>query len=112
MIDWSEKMAKNSREVNKGFIRCSLTMIEETLSFPYKSALEKSQNTPNIEFFRKFSNYIHLQNTGKMRKELDEAHYHIERNANAKILFLAVSLRLAYLLKVEKNNEYTILLTE
>ncbi len=110
IVEWSEGMAKNTREVNKSFFRYSLKMIEEAVVYSFKP--ESNIISPITDFLKKFSPFIHLQNSGKLRKELDEAHYHIERNANPKILFLAVSLKLTYLLKADKNLEQNILLTE
>ncbi len=52
-----------------------------------------------LEFIVKFSKFISLNQAQAIIHELEKAHYHIERNANPKILFLDVSLRLVSILK-------------
>jgi DNA polymerase-3 subunit delta' len=48
-----------------------------------------------MEFVRKFSQFITQNNASGMLEALDQAHYHIERNANAKITFTDLSFNLS-----------------
>ena len=52
-----------------------------------------------LDFITKFSNFISLNQAQAIIDTLEKAHYHIERNANPKILFLDVSLRFVSILK-------------
>jgi DNA polymerase-3 subunit delta' len=50
------------------------------------------------ENFRKLAPFIHRNNGEGFIQAFDEAHYHVERNANFKILFMDLSFRLYHLL--------------
>ena len=69
--------------------------------------------TQHIEFISKFSQVLNLSKAEAIAKELEKAQYHIERNANPKILFLDVSLTLVKILKFNsfrQNADSNILL--
>jgi DNA polymerase-3 subunit delta' len=51
------------------------------------------------EFVQNFSKLLNEANAEGIRRELETAHLHIERNANPKILFLDVSYRMMGLLR-------------
>ncbi|MGV3509297.1 MAG: hypothetical protein ACO1N7_08415, partial [Sphingobacteriaceae bacterium] len=51
------------------------------------------------EFVVNFSKTLNLAKAEAIITELEKAHYHIERNANPKILFLDVSLQFIKILK-------------
>ena len=55
---------------------------------------------PSTEKFdlEKFAPFVHSGNILEINKELNEAIYHIERNANAKIVLLDLSIKLTRLL--------------
>lgn len=44
--------------------------------------------------FDKFAEFIHGNNIQPIFEALEEAHYHIQRNANAKIVFTDLSMQL------------------
>ena len=50
-------------------------------------------------FVQNFSKLLNHKNAEGIRKELETAHVHIERNANPKILFTDLSYRLMGLLR-------------
>ena len=52
-----------------------------------------------LEFVKKFSPFIHGENCIQITEELNRAIRDIERNANPKILFTDLSLKLMTLLK-------------
>ena len=56
-------------------------------------------NEKELEFISKFSKILNLAKAEAIANELEKAHYHIERNANPKILFLDVSLQFVKILK-------------
>jgi DNA polymerase III subunit delta' len=51
------------------------------------------------EFVVNFSKVLNSAKAEAIINELEKAHYHIERNANGKILFLDVSLQFIKILK-------------
>lgn len=52
-----------------------------------------------LDFVTKFSQQLDLAKAEALINEIEKAHYHIERNANPKILFLDVSLQFVKILK-------------
>jgi DNA polymerase-3 subunit delta' len=51
-----------------------------------------------MDFVRKFSALLNLGNAEGIRRELENAHAHLERNANPKLLFMDLSYRISGLL--------------
>jgi len=54
-----------------------------------------------LDFVGKFSKHYRMDQIDAAIRLFEEAHYHIERNANPKILFLDVSLQLVLLFKYQ-----------
>jgi DNA polymerase-3 subunit delta' len=103
LIEWSEEIAKTSygREKQKQFLKYGLHLFRESLIKNY-GANEMGRIAQNeAKFLDNFAPYIHGANCIEIIELFNEASYHIERNANPKILFLDVSLKLTKLLRVE-----------
>ena len=62
---------------------------------------EESINVKNEEkdFLNKFSRFINNQNITPLMNEFDQSIYHIDRNANAKLLFSDLVIKLTKLIK-------------
>ena len=71
LIGWSETIAKSGRETQKRFLES-------------KTGFQLS----------KFAPFVHSGNILEIEKEISEAIYHIERNGNAKIILLDLSMKL------------------
>ena len=107
LIVWSEEIAKTSfgREKQKQFLQYALHVFRESLIKNYgNSEMERIANHEE-GFLSKFSPYIHGANCIQIIKLFNDSSYHIERNANPKILFLDLSLKLTKLLRVEAPIE-------
>jgi DNA polymerase-3 subunit delta' len=52
-----------------------------------------------LEFVKNFSKILSLESIERISNILNEAFYHIERNAHFKILFLSVSLKIFEIFK-------------
>ena len=98
-LEWVEKIAILGRERQKSFLINALRMIRENFVF--------SLNQPDMQFLSdkehewsvKFSPYINSKNIHDVSNEINLAHYHIERNANSKIVFFDLALKLNRLIK-------------
>ncbi len=103
LIVWSEEIAKVSygREKQKQFLKYALHLFRESLIKNYGDVEMERVNNSEEGFLAKFAPYIHGANCIEIIELFDNASYHIERNANPKILFLDVSLKLTKLLRVE-----------
>jgi DNA polymerase-3 subunit delta' len=54
------------------------------------------------DFVKKFSPFIHAANVERFIEELNTAYYHMERNANPKILFMDLAFKFNELLNLPK----------
>ena len=86
--------AKLGRENQKNFLRYGISFLRECCLL--QSGAEKLVHLPanELETAQKMSTVISIPAAEAISAELEKAHYHIERNANPKILFLDVSLQI------------------
>ncbi|NEU09236.1 hypothetical protein GZH53_12990 [Flavihumibacter sp. R14] len=99
IIDFTERAAKLGRENQKNFLRFGINLIRESVLILSGAGNLVHLPQAELEFISKFSGAIDLAKAEAIIVELEKAHYHIERNANPKILFLDVSLHLVKILK-------------
>ena len=99
LMAWSETVAKLGREMEKQFLSYGLDFFRQALMVNYGASglvhLEISDKSFSLE---KFSKFIDAQNIEKICNEIESAIYHIERNANGKIVFTDLSIKLTRLL--------------
>lgn len=94
LITWSETISKTGRETQKRFLEYCLQFFRQALLLNYKSEeLVFIETKTNFEL-SKFAPFVHSNNIFEIEKELNEAIYHIERNGNAKIILLDLSIKL------------------
>ncbi len=93
LVKWAEKFGTLTKENQKAFLQYGLTMVRE--SFLYRYVGEKGVHLENegLHFVQKFHIFIHERNIDRFVLAFNEAYRHIERNANAKIMFLDLSLK-------------------
>ncbi|MBO9152760.1 ATP-binding protein [Chitinophaga sp. GCM10012297] len=99
--DWVEHMAsaKMGRENQKQFLRYFINVLEHSLRVQYMDRSQLAFSDEEVDFAEKLKKLANLGQMGEITEELDNAYYHIERNANGKILFHALSIRLQYIFK-------------
>lgn len=87
------------RERQKNFLEYSLRMVRENfiLNKKVKSAVYLFKE--EAAFSEKFSAFIHEGNIMSITKEMNDAHYHIERNGSPRIIFFDLALKLTIALK-------------
>lgn len=100
MIDFTDDVAKWGRENQKNFIKYGINFLREcSLLLSGADDLVKLPHQ-TLEVAKKLSAHVlNLAMVEALINELEQAHYHIERNANPKILFLDVSLQLVKIIK-------------
>src|SRR5690606_31516849 len=110
IIDFVEnKIAKLGRENQKSFLLYAINMMREAMLL--KEDLSQLVFLPEPEkvFADKFSSRYSLDQLEAVVAEFEKASYHIERNANPKILFLDVSLQIVLFLRYQtlpKGTQY------
>jgi DNA polymerase III subunit delta' len=98
-IIWVEQIAKSGRETQKSFLKFCLQMFRNSIVGHYTQGQTVVMTNDQKAFLEKFSPYINHNNIVLLSKAIDDAHYHIERNANPKILFMDLSLKIFLQLK-------------
>ncbi|KAA8477977.1 DNA polymerase-3 subunit delta' [Arcticibacter tournemirensis] len=99
VIEFAETASRMGRENQKNFLRYGTKLLREVMML--LSGAEDLVHLPQNEkaFAENFKRSADLAKTEALVSELEKAHYHIERNANPKILFLDVSLQFIKILK-------------
>lgn len=99
MATVAEELASQNREKQKSFLEYSLSMIRECLALHYRQ--EEIVYLPDKErdFAGKFAPFVTGHNVTGMQEELTKACIDIERNANGRIVFLDLALKISDLLK-------------
>lgn len=99
IIGFVEIAAKLGRENQKNFLRYGISLIREIIMILSGAPGLVQLPEAELEFITNFSKFMNLAKAEALKNELEKAHYHIERNANPKILFLDVSLQFVKILK-------------
>lgn len=105
LIDWSENIAKAGRETQKRFLHYCLQFFRQALLLNYSAddLVFLQPKTPNFDL-EKFAPFVHSKNILDINNELNDAIYHIERNGNAKIVLLDLSIKLTRLLHTKEES--------
>jgi DNA polymerase-3 subunit delta' len=104
--EWLEVQAKLGRENQKQFLQYVNHIFSQCLYFHINPALLQVTGT-EAKLVEKIALFISVAECEAAIGELDKAAYYIERNANPKLLFHAVSIKLKYIM-----TEKILLLTE
>jgi DNA polymerase-3 subunit delta' len=96
-VSWIDENSKIGREKQKQFLQYGLEIFRDCLMFNFGSPNLLRHTGDEKEFIVKFSRFVNQRNYEKLLEEFNSAFYHVERNANPKILFMDLIL---------KTNEY------
>ena len=98
-IDWVDDIASSGREQQKAFLIFTLEMFRQAIIGHYSSNTLTILTSDQEKFLNKFSPFINHLNIIGLNDTINKAYYHLERNANSKVLLLDVSLKFYALLK-------------
>ncbi|WP_296633938.1 DNA polymerase III subunit delta' [Polaribacter sp.] len=104
LISWSDTIAKTGRETQKQFLAYCLQFFRQALLMNYKSVHLVFMETKTNFQLSKFAPFVHSENILEIEKEISEAMYHIERNGNAKIILLDLSMKLTRFLHKKEEK--------
>jgi len=95
---WVEEIAKLGREKQKQFLRYFNHLLEQAVHYRIQGEnvliSEKEK-----DFAARLNRIAGFEQQEAMMREIDQAHYHVERNANAKILFHALTIKLYHIIQ-------------
>ncbi len=105
-VKWIDETAKLGREKQKQFLKYFIHLLEEAVRLKIMGTTDHQPQTTNqTDFAARLNKLCNLAQQEAIITELDKASYYIERNANAKMLFHALSIRLYHII----NNKSLIL---
>lgn len=94
-----DQASKMGRENQKNFLRYGISFIRECCLLMAGAGNLVHLPAQELETAQKMTHVMTIAMTQAISTTLEKAHYHIERNANPKILFLDVSLQIIKVLK-------------
>lgn len=89
---WIDELQGLGREKQKQFLNYSLQMFRSSILVKHIPQ-QVNGSADEKDFLQKFHPYITLQNHEGLTDEFGKAAYHIERNANTKIVFMDLALK-------------------
>lgn len=93
MMDWAENMASVGKEHQKQFLSYSLRMFRQSMLRNYMEDQLMQVTPEEVQFLKNFAKFITGNNIFDFMRHFDEAYYHLDRNANPKILFTELSFK-------------------
>ncbi len=99
-VKWIDDIAKTGREKQKQFLKYFTHLLEHAtrisaLGLEIAAATESESTT---DFAIRLNRICSVEQQEAIVKELDNATYYVERNANAKLLFHALTIRLYHII--------------
>ena len=96
IISWARNIAGWNREKQKNFLDYCAEMFRLALLQNYgtRELVYKKINVSKFNW-EKFSEYIHGSNIEDILTEINEADYHLQRNANARIVWTDMGIKLS-----------------
>ena len=109
-VKWIDDTAKLGREKQKQFLKYFIHLLEQAIRMRVmvnatEPITQNSKHEIQNDFASRLNKLCELGQQEAIINELDKASYYIERNANAKMLFHALSIRLYHII----NNKSLIL---
>ena len=99
-VKWIEEISKTGREKQKQFLKYFTHLLEHAIRLRTMGEVinKDAENESTTDFAEKFNKLTDISQQDAIINELDQAAYFIERNANAKILFHALTIKLYHII--------------
>jgi DNA polymerase-3 subunit delta' len=99
LMSVSDEVASLDRERQKNFVKYGLHIFRESIIMNYMDGKLLNSRSDEMAFLSKFAKFINNQNITELTEEFNDAFYHLERNANPKILFTDLIIKLTKLVR-------------
>lgn len=97
-VKWIEEISRQGRERQKQFLRYFNHLLEQSIRLQVMPAAAEMMPDAERDFALRLNKIASLPQHQVIIEELDKAAYYIERNANAKILFHALTIKLYHII--------------
>lgn len=97
----SQEFGGQSRESQKNFLQHAISIARECLLINYGDRSLVRLEGKDLEDIQRFAPFVNEANIYSFTEELNKAHFHLERNANSKLLFTNLSFSMNRLLKMK-----------
>ena len=100
-VKWIEDMSRHGREKQKQFLKYFTHLLEQAVRIGAMDGFAEDAFSiaPNEkEFALRLNKMCNISQQEAIMNELDSASYHIERNANGKMLFHALTIKLYHII--------------
>ena len=99
-VKWIDEISKTGREKQKQFLQYFIHLLEHAIRLRMTGASQtgSSESLRNDDFALRLNKLCSLEQQEAISQELDNAIYYIERNANAKMLFHALTIKLYHII--------------
>ncbi len=106
LVEMTDQLPKLGKEAQKGLMRYGLSMMRETLMLLAAEGLEEDDTLitaeknlirlqgEELKFVTNFSKVMSFEKVERIAQLFNQGFYHLERNANSKIIFLDISLQI------------------
>ena len=99
MVRMSNDYQKQGKSFQQSLLRTALILLRETLLEGVQAQQISRLPEKEKDFIQKFSKVFNPSKVAQITPLISEAQYHLDRNANPKILFLDLSLTIAQIAK-------------
>ncbi|MEX1002233.1 MAG: DNA polymerase III subunit delta' [Crocinitomicaceae bacterium] len=100
LMDISDEISALDKEKQKNFIKYGLHLFRESIIMNYMKDKLLNLRKEETAFLQKFARFINNKNITELQEEFNSAYYHLERNANPKILFTDLIIKLTKLVRM------------
>ena len=101
LVEWSDKFGGMNKISQKGLLQYGLNVLRESLMMSADGGQLMRLSGEGQDFVKNFSKVLNLKTIEGIAGELNQAYYHLERNASAKIVFLDTSIAIGAMLKAK-----------
>jgi DNA polymerase-3 subunit delta' len=101
LVKRADEFASMTKEAQKSLFQYGLGVCRETLLLQNSNEALLRLSGEKLEFIRGFAKTMNFEKIALLYQQLNEAYYHIERNASPKITFVDVSLHLIKIMRLQ-----------
>ena len=98
-LKWIDEMSKIGREKQKQFLRYFNHLLQQSIRIKVLGADNVMLPENEKDFAQRLNKIASVSQQEAIVEELDKASYYIERNANGKMLFQALSIKLFHIIQ-------------